>query len=439
MSRVALIGENSIEYVNALLDIWNNGDCAVLIDWRIPVATMFQMMQEAFVTKCYIEKSHFDKLPNRFANNVTFIVYVSSYNTAALLPGDIYNKFHPNYCDKEAVVFYSSGTTGESKGIILSHYAINTNADAIIDYMNIKSDDCLYIIKSLSHSSTLTGELLVGLKMRAKLVISPTITIPRSIVSNIEFFGVTIICLNPTLLDFLVKELKNKMHVFSLKTVYVSGSILSDALYSESHRVLKGINLFNVYGLSEAGPRVAAQTKIHCNNSVGCAIKGVEIAIFNEALRPLINGEIGVIHIKTKSLYTKYISGNEKRKALVEGWFNTGDYGFFDDNAELHVIGRTDDLIVIDAHKIYPSTIEQVIMKSGLVEECVVFKLEKNHKICIGCLYVGNCDVSIALRNYLQEILMSYEIPTIIQRSSFIPKTPTGKISRQKAISLICS
>ncbi len=56
MSRVALIGENSIEYIDALLDTWNNGDCAVLLDWRIPFQTATQMMQEADVHKCYIEK-----------------------------------------------------------------------------------------------------------------------------------------------------------------------------------------------------------------------------------------------------------------------------------------------------------------------------------------------------------------------------------------------
>lgn len=54
MSRIALIGENSVEYVNALLDIWNNNDCAVLIDWRIPFKTAVKMMAEAGVTRCCI-------------------------------------------------------------------------------------------------------------------------------------------------------------------------------------------------------------------------------------------------------------------------------------------------------------------------------------------------------------------------------------------------
>lgn len=73
MARIGLIGENSIEYVNHLLDIWNNGDCAVLIDWRIPIATALEMMQEAGVRVCYIETG---------MDSVTFIsivVEIESY------------------------------------------------------------------------------------------------------------------------------------------------------------------------------------------------------------------------------------------------------------------------------------------------------------------------------------------------------------------------
>lgn len=66
MSRVALICENSVEYVNTLLDIWNAGDCAVLIDWRIPFQTAVEMMNEANVHKCYIEKNNLIKILRNF-------------------------------------------------------------------------------------------------------------------------------------------------------------------------------------------------------------------------------------------------------------------------------------------------------------------------------------------------------------------------------------
>ena len=200
MSRVALIGENSIGYVSALIDIWNNGDCAVLLDWRIPFATSLEMMIEAGAQTCFIEQGLFDKIDVEFPNSINFITYDKQNNLVEQLPKFIYDKFQENYTHEEAVVIYSSGTTGKSKGIILSHFAINTNADAIIDYMKPTSNDCIYIAKTLSHSSTLTGELLVALKTKMGLVIAPTIVPPRYTLNNLAKYNVTIVCLNPTLL-----------------------------------------------------------------------------------------------------------------------------------------------------------------------------------------------------------------------------------------------
>ncbi len=75
MSRIALIGENSIEYVSTLLDIWNSGDCAVLIDWRIPIQTAVEMMNEAEVHVCYIEKKYYGKVSGARSQCITFIPF----------------------------------------------------------------------------------------------------------------------------------------------------------------------------------------------------------------------------------------------------------------------------------------------------------------------------------------------------------------------------
>ena len=262
MGRVALIGENSVEYIETLLKIWRDGNCAVLIDWRIPLDRIVEMMREADVKYCCIDKKYYiDKIAER-VKDLDFRIYETSSHGSCILPGTVGEMFKTNYSREEAVVIYSSGTTGKARGIILSHYAINTNADAIIKYMNPVFNDSIYIAKSLSHSSTLTGELLVALKSKMKIIISPVIVPPRVIFDNIKKYSVTVICVNPTLLKLMsVEHIKKKHDNLTLKKIYVSGSILDDQTYELAHRAFCKIPVYNVYGLSELAPRVTAQTK----------------------------------------------------------------------------------------------------------------------------------------------------------------------------------
>ena len=443
MSRVALIGENSIEYISTLIDIWNHGDCAVLIDWRIPLQTAAEMMREADIHICYIEKRLFDKTTITVSENTSFVSYERKNISAEYLPESIYDKFKPNYSQNEAIVIYSSGTTGKSKGVILSHFAINTNADAILDYMKVGEKDCFYIAKAFSHSSVLTGELLVALKSRAKLVIAPTVVPPRFVLSNIDKFSVTTICLNPTLLQMYVRECNLKPYPLrTLKTIYVSGSILNDKIYMEAHQTFKDIAIYNVYGLSEAGPRVTAQRRNCCKgNSVGKPIQGIKTAIVNENGAPVSDGNRGIIHVNTPSRFTGYISGREKYPSLYNDWLNTGDVGYIDGNGELHIVSRIDDVIIWEGHKIYPSEIERTILDSTEISDCVVVKVDRKDDDFIACLYVGDDILEPAIRYVLKNKLPAYEIPRRFIRCDAIPRTLNGKISkievRSKIISVI--
>lgn len=440
MDRVALIGENSVEYISTLVDIWNNGDCAVLIDWRIPLQTAAEMMREANVHTCYIEKNLFNKSITT-SGNISFVLYERKNVSAEYLPKSIYDKFEPNYSQNEAIIIYSSGTTGKSRGIILSHFAINTNADAILDYMKIDVRDCLYIAKALSHSSALTGELLVSLKSKAKLVVAPTVVHPRFVLSNIDKFGVTTICLNPTLLQMYVREYNLKPYPLrTLKTIYVSGSILYDKVYMNAHQTFKNIAIYNVYGLSETGPRITAQRKDCCeSNSVGKAIQGINIAIVDENGTQVSDGNRGIVHVNTSSRFIGYISGQEKFTSLYNGWLNTGDVGYIDSNGELHIVNRIDDVIILDAHKIYPVEIEKAILDSTEISDCVVVKANCKNADFIACLYVGDDILGQTIRHVLKSKLPAYEIPQRFIRCDTIPRTLNGKISKVDIKSKIIS
>lgn len=435
MARVALIGENSVYFIEKLLKIWNNGDCAVLIDWRVPPKTAVEMMKESGVVECWIEQRMLVDYLECETSGIKVKSYCSS-NVTENVPRRIHNMFKNNYSDSEAVIIFSSGTTGKSKGIILSHYAINKNADAIIDYISPVTHDSLYIIKSLSHSSTLTGELLMALKANIRILVSPTVVPPRYILNNIVKYGISIICVNPLLLKLYANEYnRHKYDIKTLKAIYVSGSILDNDTYEYSKRTFRNISIYNVYGLSEAGPRVTAQRKECCSgNSVGKPILNVEIKILSNDGIILKKGERGIVHVHTPCIYSGYIKGTSKHESLYNGWLNTGDIGYVDDNDELHIVNRIDDVIIINSHKVYPSDIEQLLKSVFSFEECKLFKIGKGVSSYIGCLYTGVEYNEIDIFRKLKKHLPLYEVPKKFIHVQNIPCNNNGKISTKDAL-----
>ena len=431
MGRIGLIGENSVEYVDRLLNIWNSGDCAVLIDWRIPLQTAIEMLKEANVQICYIEEKLF--VPTISYGELTIRKYNVTHGEPILLPSSFYVKYAPNNSRDEAVIIYSSGTTGKSKGIVLSHYAISINADSILDYMAPTDNDTIYTIRLFSHSSTLTGELLVALRSKCKLLIAQSIILPRFVYQNIAKFSVTILGVNPTILSLLADHFRKYSEtVPSLRTIYVSGSILSDSIYNKAHSVFENVKVYNVYGLTEAGPRVSAQRENCCrNNSVGKPIKNVEVAIVDDNGIPTSVDIPGYVHVYTPSLYTAYTTGSSKNPSLYKNWLNTGDIGYFDRFGELHITNRSDDVIISDSYKIYPGDVEKTILKiTSLISECIVTGVNLDDRIVIACLYVGAHINEYNIKHKLSHYLPKYEIPSLFINCNQLPKTLTGKISR---------
>lgn len=431
MGYVALIGENSCGYVNILLNIWNNGDCAVLIDWKIPSATATQMMNEIGVCECFISERLFKEKDYLNCFKIHFYTYKDNDMSACLLGEEISRQYCVSYLKKDAVVIYSSGTTGKSKGVVLSHFAITTNADAIIDYMQPTIHDCIYTIRPLSHSSTLVGELLVALRTGCRFLLAPTIVPPRYISKNISNFGVTILGVNPRLLSLLSDEYKrHNTDRSSLRSIYSSGSILNQNILSKAKDVFREADIFNVYGLTEAGPRVSAQRNgCRGSNSVGKPIKGVEIAVVDESGNVLNIGERGYIHVNTSSRYSRYIVGKEKQPSLYKDWLNTGDIGYIDEYKELYIVDRADDLIFLGTHKIYPSEVVSQLYKFATLDDCVVTKIFNDETEILCCIYSAKEDIGKDIVKKLGTVLVNYEIPKMFIKTESIPKTYNGKYS----------
>lgn len=406
--RIGLIGQNSVEYINNILHIWNNHDSIVLIDPSTPPKVAQELLKETHASLCLIEECFspaFDSIKTE-----KDIVYSTTYQMPSLFPDVSRALFRVRYDNTEAVVINSSGTTGKCKGISLSHRAIQNNADSIIAYMNPSPADCFYLNKKLVHSSSLVGELLVALKSGASIVLSQTAIPPRIAFQNISDFHVSILCCNPTLLRFYMDEV-NRTASFpqSVRVIYTSGELISKKEIETARRTF-GCPVYNVYGQTECGPRISAQRADSCSgNSVGKPVANVSVQISN-------NGEILV---KTNARFSSYVNTG----VLNEEWHKTGDLGMIDKNGELFVTGRIDTMLTLNAHNIFPEKIEAVIIENSSAKDCIV-KKEDGRLICC---YVAEYPLTPTEKTKLRRLLMPYEIPSIFKKVDAIPKNGNGK------------
>lgn len=429
--RIGLIGDNSLGFVEKLLDIWNESNCVVIIDWRMPFSKIEELFIEASVVLCYIDEELAGKVSNVNESSISYITYEKKSSKVIKLPQTCTKKYINSYSKKEALILYSSGTTGRCKGVILSFYAISTNADMISAYMKLAPDDAIYIAKTLSHSSTIVGELLVALKIQCNIYLSATIVPPKFTLANIEEFGITTLCLNPSLLSLYCKTEKIKRHQLTkLKAIYVSGSILEIKTIQDFHETFENIPLLNVYGLTEAGPRVTAQTVdgVNAIGSVGKPIGQVKIKIEN--WNEESNKQIGLIKVKTPSRFQGYVS-SQSTKIDKDGWINTGDVGYLDANGNLFVVGRQDNMMLIGSHNVFPEEIENYLVQSGLIDDCIIYSISDSiNGEKMVCKYVSDKEVGKKLQEYCLNGLAPYEIPKDFQRIDNIEKTYNSKKKR---------
>lgn len=441
MRNIGIVAENSIEYVRIFTSILEQKKTAVLIDWRLPDERIKDIARELDIAELFCDESigiRLSKL-NGLKDKISTIY---RQNTIEKIPDELSEKWKTigrDYSENIAVILFSSGTTGNFKGIRLSYRAINNNSDSIIDYLDRQNIQSILISKSFAHSSTIVGEVIVALKLRLQIYVTKSLTQPKDILNFIQLKKIDMYCINPSLLYLIALAAKQNVNRFpELRYLYVSGSVCSKDILVLAQNVFKYTKILNAYGLTELGPRVTAQSHVRNNNlgSVGFPIKNVYVEVISKDGAICRVGEVGILHVKSNSLMSGYCNGECTRKSLYRGWFNTGDLGYKTLEGEIFVIGRNDNMIICSGHNIYPETIEQVIEMMDEVEECIVFgEKEILYGEQVVCHYTlkdkdaSRIDKSEII-DFCKKYLASYEIPQKIVCVQSIEKTASGKKSR---------
>lgn len=315
-----------------------------------------------------------------------------------------------------AAIMCTSGTTGTPKGVMLSDENIISNLKSIKSYFKLCKEDKILIVRPIFHAAALTGEFLTGLISGCGIVFSGNTTLPVTYAKIIASKKITTMCTTPTLLQMLGTFMpRTSMNL--LNKIAISGECLTKSSAEKIRKLFPGAELLNVYGLTEASPRVTALLPEYFDFkpcSVGKPIEGVEIKIDN-----------GELCVKGKNVMKGYyLNPKETDKKIKDGWLYTGDIAEIRDGF-LYIKGRKDDMIIRAGMNIYPQQIENAVLVSDKTEEALAVECDGRIVLKI----VGRI-TSGEVFELCKTNLPTYAFPDKIEIVDRLPHSIAGKLVR---------
>lgn len=347
------------------------------------------------------------------------------------------SKYHnsASVIEEAAVILCTSGTTGLPKGIVHTRESIMSNIEGILEYFHINNSDHILIARPLCHSAVFTGELLTGLVSGANITFYQDKYHPGGVLQRIMAGNITVMGATPTML-FHMACLHTSDEPFPLQKLVVSAEPMNPQTARKIKKVFANTEIYSVYGLTEAGPRVSylKPDEFHeLDSSVGLPLKNVTIKITDEDNTELPPGHRGAIWVKSPSLMKGYYKDDVlTNRVLNQGWFNTGDIGYKDENGYLYICGRADDMIIKAGMNIYPKEIEFLTDSISVIQKTFVYGFETAIGQEIGMEVILESNYRHLnkkdVMQLLSEVLAEYQMPARLRIVDEFNTTLSGKV-----------
>ncbi len=366
--------------------------------------------------------------------------------------------------DDLAEIMFTSGTTGDPKGVMLTHRNLTANIEGITQYISVEPSNRLLSILPLSHMYEQMGGLFIALHFGAS-VTYPTSRQPTILARTMRERRITTMLMVPQALELLMNGIEREVRLqgkeriwkallkiaertpFGLRrhlfrTVHkqfggkleliVSGGASLD--FDLGHKwELLGVKVLQGYGATEASPVISNHTMDERRpDSTGRPLPNVQVKL----------SEGGEILVKGENITPGYYnSPEETAKVFENGWYKTGDLGYFDENGFLHIQGRVKDMIVLPSgQNVFPQDIQDVMVKHPGVTDAVVVGLSKDTSVEVhAALILENSDEAQQVVDWANSQLAEYQRVrgfTVWPDEDF-PRTHTLKVKNQIVIDTI--
>jgi acyl-[acyl-carrier-protein]-phospholipid O-acyltransferase/long-chain-fatty-acid--[acyl-carrier-protein] ligase len=307
------------------------------------------------------------------AQNSRLTERLTAFLAALLLPAGFIEKFagasKKTQIDDTATIIFSSGSTGEPKGVVLSHYNIASNVEQLIQVFHLHSNDRLLGILPFFHSFGFTGTLCLPAVAAIGVIFHPNPLEARAIGALVNRHKVTMLLATPTFLNSYSRRVEPK-DFGSLRIVMAGAEKLPDriSLAFEDHF---GIRPLEAYGCTECSPAVAVNTldfraadfrQVGAKRgSIGHPLPGIGVRVLHPETRATLGvDEPGLLLVRGPNVMQGYLHQPEKTaEVLIDGWYNTGDIAAVDEDGFIRITDRLSRFSKIGGEMVPHSKIEE--------------------------------------------------------------------------------
>lgn len=449
--KVALICPNGIEFVQSVFAVSKLGAVTV------PINTMLKNEEYRYIlgdcdAKILITSAKFTKEVSDLCESVRsleHIIWIDNTpieNAKYLVLREILSEHlhthtaSPAKLDDLAVIFYTSGTTGQPKGAMISNRNLFSNLVGARERFDLNSRDRFIVYLPMFHSFTFAIMVILPFFMRASFVIIPSILPFSNIIRQTLLKRVTVFMGVPDIYNALIRA--NLPWYFlwfnSIRCFISGGSALSEDTLNRFRATFKRSSMLEGYGLSECSPAVSINPiEKQKPLSVGLPLFGYEIKIVNEEMIELPIGEAGELIVKGDCVMQGYLNNpTATAETIQNGWLRTGDIAKVDEEGYLYIVDRIKDLIISKGINIYPRQIEECLMLLPSVKLAAVIGMTDPHSGEVPIAFIeleeGYEDTAASdIKSQLKEHLAAFKIPKTITVVESLPKTATGKVLKR--------